>query len=56
MKSLGVEKTVDYNDPNWIDQVLEWMPGGVDAAIAIQPNTSVSSMKVVKDGLEERPL
>ena len=50
MKSLGVTKTVDYKDPHWIEQVLEWMPGGVDAAIAIQPNTSVSSMKVVKDG------
>ena len=50
MKSLGVTKAVDYKDPDWIEQVLEWMPGGVDAAIAIQPNTSISSMKVVKDG------
>lgn len=50
MKSLGVTKTVDYHDSDWIEQVLEWMPGGVDAAIAIQPNTSMSSMKVVKDG------
>lgn len=50
MKSLGVTKAVDYSDPDWIEQVLEWMPGGVDASIAIQPNTSISSMKVVKDG------
>ena len=50
MKSLGVTKAVDYEDPDWVEQVLEWMPGGVDAAIAIQPNTSISSMKVVKDG------
>lgn len=50
MKSLGVEKAVDYHDDDWTDQVLEWMPGGVDAAIAIQPNTSIESMKVVRDG------
>lgn len=50
MKSLGVTNAVDYHDSDWQEQVLEWMPGGVDAAIAIQPNTSVSSMKVVKDG------
>ncbi len=50
MESLGVIKSVDYQDPDWIEQVLEWMPGGVDAAIAIQPNTSMLSMKVVKDG------
>lgn len=50
LKSLGVTKAVDYHDDNWIEEVLEWMPGGVDAAIAIQPNTSISSMKVVKDG------
>lgn len=50
MKSLGAEKTVDYHEPDWIEQVLKWKPGGVDAAIAIQPKTSVSSMKVVKDG------
>ena len=50
MISLGVTKAVDYNDSDWIEKVLEWMPGGVDATIAIQPNTSISSMKVVKDG------
>ncbi|MGO1470153.1 MAG: zinc-binding dehydrogenase [Tissierella sp.] len=50
MKSLGVTKAVDYHDSDWVEQVLEWMPGGVDAAIAIQPNTSMASMKLVKDG------
>lgn len=50
MESLGVTKAVDYRDPDWIEQVLEWMPGGVDAAISIQPNTSIASMEVVKDG------
>jgi NADPH:quinone reductase-like Zn-dependent oxidoreductase len=50
MQSLGAEKTVDYRDENWPAQILEWMPGGVDAAIAVQPGTSESSMHVVKDG------
>lgn len=50
MKSLGVEKTVDYNNHDWIKQILEWAPKGVDAAIAIQSNTSIDSIKVVKDG------
>lgn len=50
MRELGAEKTVDYHDANWIDQVLEWMPGGVDGAIAIQPQTTADSVRVVKDG------
>lgn len=50
MESLGVEKTVDYHEYDWIEQILKWMPGGVDVAIAIQSNTSVPSMKVVKYG------
>ncbi len=50
MKSLGVDKTVDYHDPDWVNQVLDWAPKGVDAGIAIQPATSEESMKVVKDG------
>lgn len=49
MISLGATKVVDYHDSDWIKQVLDWMPGGVDAAIAIPPNTSASSMKVLKD-------
>lgn len=51
MKSLGAEKTVDYHDPNWVDQVKEWSEnGGVNAALAIQPGTGAESIKVVKDG------
>lgn len=50
MTSLGADKTVDYRDPNWMREVREWMPNGVDAAIAIQPGTGTESMNVVKDG------
>ncbi len=50
LRSLGVELAVDYHDANWTDQVLEWIPGGVDAAMAVQPGTSVESAIVVKDG------
>ncbi len=50
MKTLGADKTVDYRDPNWADEIRQWMPVGVDAAIAIQPGTGTESMHVVKDG------
>lgn len=50
MRSLGVEFAVDYRDPEWVAQVLEWMPGGVDAALAIQPGTGTTSLPVVRDG------
>ncbi len=50
MLSLGAEKAVDYSDPNWKAQVKQWMPNGVDAALAIQPGTGKDSMDVVKDG------
>lgn len=50
MRALGAEHTVDYHDSVWPDQVLTWMPGGVDAAIAVQPGTSDDSMRVVRDG------
>ncbi|MBD7909257.1 NADP-dependent oxidoreductase [Sporosarcina gallistercoris] len=49
MESLGADKAVDYRDPNWMKEVREWMPNGVDAAIAIQPGTGTESMHVVKD-------
>lgn len=49
MRSLGAEQTVDYRDAHWPDEVRRWMPGGVDAAIAVQPLTSAGSMGVVKD-------
>lgn len=50
MKSLGVEKTVDYHDSNWKNEIKEWSGGGVSAALAIQPGTAIDSIEVVKDG------
>lgn len=50
MLALGAEAVVDYRDPNWREQVLEWMPGGVDAVVAVQPGTSSESLPVVRDG------
>ena len=49
MKSVGAEMTVDYADPNWINQIKEWSGGGVTAALAIQPGTAKDSVKVVKE-------
>ena len=48
MKSLGVEQTVDYDDPEWIIKVKEWSNGGVDKALAIQPGTGIGSIQVIK--------
>lgn len=50
MRSLGVELAVDYRDPSWPEQVLQWLPGGVDAALAIQPGTGATSLEVIHDG------
>jgi NADPH:quinone reductase-like Zn-dependent oxidoreductase len=49
LRSLGADLTVDYND-DWVDQVLTWTPGGVDAAVAIQPHTTADSLLSVRDG------
>lgn len=49
MRGLGADLTVDYHDSDWPEQVKEWRPDGVDAAIAIQPDTGKASMDVVKD-------
>ncbi len=48
--SLGADKAVDYRFPHWQEQVLQWAPNGVDAAIAVQPDTSADCLPVVKDG------
>lgn len=48
--SLGAEAAVDYREVGWPDDVLAWAPGGVDAALAIQPGTGASSRQVVRDG------
>ncbi|MCW1927580.1 NADP-dependent oxidoreductase [Bhargavaea beijingensis] len=50
MLSLGAEKAVDYSTPDWKGHVKRWIPGGTDAALAIQPGTGKDSMDVVKDG------
>lgn len=50
MKSLGAEKTVDYHDPEWTNEIKAWSDGGVATALAIQPGTGVESIKTVKDG------
>lgn len=50
LRSLGVALAVDYHDPGWQSAVLKWRSGGVDGALAIQPQTTVDSMGVVKDG------
>ncbi len=50
LRSLGAELAVDYRDPGWAARVLQWMPGGVDAAIAVHPDTSTGSLGVVRDG------
>lgn len=50
MKSLWADKTVDYHDSDWKNEVKSWSNGGVDMALAIQPQTVHDSMEVVKDG------
>jgi NADPH:quinone reductase-like Zn-dependent oxidoreductase len=50
LQALGAELAVDYRDPVWAKQVLHWLPGGVDAALAIQPGTGATSLSVVRDG------
>ncbi len=48
--SLGAAVTVDYHNPGWPDEIRAWRPGGVDAALAIQPQTTADSLSVVRDG------
>lgn len=50
LRELGAEFVVDYHDADWVEQVLKWMPEGVDGAMAVQPKTTAESMKVVRDG------
>lgn len=47
--SLGAEKAVDYNASDWQEQVRQWAPGGVGAALAIQPGTGAQSQFVVRE-------
>ncbi len=50
LASLGASLAVDYHDADWTDQVRQWRPGGVDAALAVQPQTTTDSVSVVRDG------
>lgn len=50
MRSLGAEMVVDYQNRTCPEQIMEWMPAGVDAAIAVQPDTTAGSLSVVRDG------
>ncbi len=50
LRSLGAAVTVDYHDAVWPEQVRQWRPEGVDGALAVQPQTTADSARVVKDG------
>lgn len=50
MLFLGAETAVNYADPSWKRLIKQWQPGGVSAALAIQPGTIEDSMDVVKNG------
>lgn len=50
MRALGAELAVDYADPDWRAQVCDWSGNGVDAALAIQPDTANDCIKVARDG------
>lgn len=47
--ALGAEQAVDYNAPEWQEQVRQWAPDGADAALAIQPGTGAQSQFVVRE-------
>lgn len=48
--SLGATVVVDYHDRDWTELIRQWKPNGVDAAFAVQPQTSAESASVVKAG------
>ncbi len=50
MLDLGAEKAFDYRDSDWPIQVKTWQAEGVDAALAIQRGTGITSLRVVKTG------
>ncbi len=49
MKMLGVTATVDYHDLGWMGNIMRLVPNGVEAAMAIQPDTSLSVMAIIKN-------
>ncbi len=50
LRSMGAVLTVDYHEGDWPEQVRRWRPEGVDGALAVQPQTTTDTMRVVKDG------
>lgn len=48
--SIGADKAVDYSNSGWKDQIRQWIPQGVDAALAIHRGTGKDSIDVVKNG------
>ncbi len=50
LRSLGAALAVDYRDPQWPEKVRQWQPDGVDGALAVQPQTTADSARVVKRG------
>lgn len=50
LRELGASLAVDYQKPQWPEEILQHYPGGVDSALAIQPSTTAPSMGVVRDG------
>ena len=56
LRSLGAELVVDYHGPNWVEQVRQWMPDGVDGALAVQPGTAAETLGGVKVGGQLVPI
>ncbi|WP_207345274.1 zinc-binding dehydrogenase [Arthrobacter sp. E3] len=56
LRSLGAEFVVDYHCPDWVEQVRQWMPDGVDGALAVQPGTAAETLGVVKNGGQLVPI
>ncbi|GAA4512387.1 hypothetical protein GCM10023159_17780 [Brevibacterium yomogidense] len=50
LRSLGAEVAVDYRDTHWPDQIRHWVSKGVDAALAVHPDTSAETLRAVADG------
>lgn len=50
LRSLGAALTVDYHDATWPEHVRAWRPEGVDGAIAVQPQTTTDSARVLAPG------
>lgn len=48
MRALGAEHVVDYQDEDWPEKILSWFPSGVNAAIAVLPETSQQCESVVR--------